>query len=262
MRCTHTTPLMSSYISPASLAFNNNLQPHTRGGEKGKTSLESLPAEVKLMILCQLAKQPALHALINASAAYNLVFQNHSPLVQTAVLFNSLQSLATDLLKPVDWLEVTTRSENSPTVLKHVTAAIKECIKQSRTKNAIVLAHKHRVALLNLEDVVGWYCTLAEDGTAELKCFARKRFLPYPSTTRYALLCVGDGATETKFEQLMEQYVIKRRNEVLNSLRPVRELLPCLTASYSHLRIICSTFPTLPLFDHTKLDHTSMRRRS
>ena len=72
--------------------------------------LDTLPTEIKILIMCQL-DDPTLPALIRASPIYRQIFKTYRSEVHTAVTLNTLRARKIDLelQAPLCWLEVSTK---------------------------------------------------------------------------------------------------------------------------------------------------------
>ena len=85
---------------------NNNLSIGS-SSNAARRRLETLPTEIKIMILCQL-DDPTLPALIRASPLYRQVFKTYRSEIHTAITLNTLRARKIDLVlqTPLCWLEV------------------------------------------------------------------------------------------------------------------------------------------------------------
>ena len=71
----------------------------------GPACLQSLPPELKLMIMKRLHNKPSLRNLIQASATFREVYRNNDEAIYTAITIRSLARRGFDVFTPVNALE-------------------------------------------------------------------------------------------------------------------------------------------------------------
>lgn len=71
----------------------------------GPASLQSLPAEIKLMIMMRLHNKPSLRNIIQASATFREIYRNNDEAIYTAITIRSLARRGFDVFSQVNALE-------------------------------------------------------------------------------------------------------------------------------------------------------------
>ena len=89
------------------------------------SSIESLPAEIKPLILCHLDRQSDISALKTTSRTFRLLYLHNISAIQTAVILNSLHRYGTSIQIFGFWLKIAMSSSHCIPFLQGMKAAYK-----------------------------------------------------------------------------------------------------------------------------------------
>lgn len=134
--------------------------PYHQQPAKSPMSLNTLPNEVKYLILQAAPDIPTLSALVHSSPDYHTVYLTIREECLTEVTIRDLIGRDIDILTPMTWVEV-----GSPNLSldPSVKSALEACYAQSLANQPIRLTIPQCCSLMTLTDLCGWKLTLEND---------------------------------------------------------------------------------------------------
>ena len=130
-------------------------------------SLDTLPNELKRLILQAAPDVATLSTLVHSSPSYHAVYLTFRTKCLTEITLRELENRNIDVLTPMSFVEVCTRGNQSPDYTLGLT--IERCYRQTQKNQSIRLSARRCRALLTLKDLIGWYVE-RKNGLDTIRC--------------------------------------------------------------------------------------------
>ena len=138
-----------------------------------RTTMESLPTELKLQIIGHVQEVSTLSSLIYASPGFHAVYAAHRSEVFLECTLQNLKARGIVFDKPIYWVEVCVKSGRGARQM--LTQALRAVSDQVKSKSSIYLRIEECLALLNIVHINTWV-----DATNDPNCIEPVGMPAYP----------------------------------------------------------------------------------